>query len=170
MEKKDFYFSRFSTSISGLNIGSPVKYNGIQIGQVEKIRVDREDVSVTVVEISIDQGTPIKKNTRAVVGAMGITGLKYIDLIGSTNAAETIKPRSEIPEGQSFMDNLSGKATDIAVKTETLLQNLLEITTQENRRNFSSILQSGEHIMQELDGMVGKNSPQFTKMIKNIGE
>ena len=61
-------------SLNGLDVGSPVKYSGIRIGRVDRISIDPEDVSVIVVELSLDEG--IVQSSKANLGSMGITGLK----------------------------------------------------------------------------------------------
>jgi ABC-type transporter Mla subunit MlaD len=170
IEKRDNYYSRFTISVNGLNAGSPVKYNGIQVGRVEKIRVDPTNVSVSIVDISVDAGTPIKVTSRAVVNSLGITGLKYIDLMGSTNESKTIKPGSEIPEGQSLMDNLTGKATDIALKVEMLLANMIDLTTGKNREYIASTLQKIESTSTQIDMMVEANGEKIAKSMESLGK
>lgn len=170
IEKRDNYFIRFSTSLSGLDVGSPVKYNGINVGRVEKIRLDRDNIAVTIVEISTDYGTPIKENTKAIVSTLGITGLKYIDLVGSTNDSPTISSGSEIPEGQSLLDNLTGKATTIALKTEMLIGNFIELTSENNRAKIENILVQTEKLISELAKTVEETRPLIVNSTKSLSE
>ena len=66
-EERDTYTIRYHMSLSGLEAGSPVKFNGVRVGRVDSIRIDREDPATVVVAVSLDAGTPVKKDTRAIV-------------------------------------------------------------------------------------------------------
>lgn len=132
-KSEDFYTVRYTVSLSGLENGASVKYNGIRVGQVETIAIDRDDVSVVVVTLKLAGGTPIKTDTKAVIGMSGITGLKYIELSGGTSASAFVEPGGEIQAGESFLDKLSGKAEVIAEKAELLLNQINQAITPENR-------------------------------------
>ncbi len=49
---------KFKESVSGLNVGSPVKYKGIKIGSVESLAIDSEDPNTIDVTVKI-----LKKGT-----------------------------------------------------------------------------------------------------------
>ena len=60
MERKDTYYIHYrDVSVNGLQIGSSVKYSGINIGGVDDISIDKEDIRNVIVKIGIKQGTPI---------------------------------------------------------------------------------------------------------------
>lgn len=44
---------KFKESVSGLNVGSPVKYKGIKIGSVESLAIDSEDPNTIDVTVKI---------------------------------------------------------------------------------------------------------------------
>src|SRR3990167_263035 len=52
-------------SVSGLNIDSPVEYNGVNVGTVSYISIDQKNPKLVQVLLSIKQGTPITLGTRA---------------------------------------------------------------------------------------------------------
>ncbi len=72
-------------SLSGLEQGSTVKFNGVPIGKVEKITYLPNDLSRVRVELKIQDDFPMKTDMIATTNAMGITGLKYIEVTGGTN-------------------------------------------------------------------------------------
>jgi phospholipid/cholesterol/gamma-HCH transport system substrate-binding protein len=131
--KRDTYSVRYTVSLSGLEAGAPVKYNGVRVGRVETIHINRDNVSEVLVTLSLDEGTPVKKDTKAVVNVTGITGLKYIELSGGTSASDFAEPGSEIEGGESVLDRLTGHAETIAARAEAVLEQLREATTRENR-------------------------------------
>jgi phospholipid/cholesterol/gamma-HCH transport system substrate-binding protein len=88
----------FRGSVSGLNDGAPVNYNGVPIGRVVSIRLDSENVERIRVRIVVDVGIPIKQDAVASLETQGITGQAFVQISGGTNAS----PPAAIPEGRSY--------------------------------------------------------------------
>jgi phospholipid/cholesterol/gamma-HCH transport system substrate-binding protein len=81
-QHRDFvrYEIYFDGSVSGLTEGGPVRYLGVEVGRVQRIRIDpRADNRVQVVA-DIDSTTPVSDRTLAQLSLQGITGLLFIDL------------------------------------------------------------------------------------------
>ena len=77
MEKRDIYHIRYQdSSVTGLQIGGPVKYRGIGIGRVDDISIDPESITDIIVTVSIKSGTPIKGDMTASLIPIGITGYR----------------------------------------------------------------------------------------------
>src|SRR5262245_60808084 len=55
----------FSGSISGLSEGGAVRYLGVDVGRVRRIRLDKRSGERVQVIANIDQAAPIDENTRA---------------------------------------------------------------------------------------------------------
>lgn len=70
----------FDGSVSGLSEGGPVRYLGVDIGRVARIRVDRRAADRVQVLVDIDSSAPISERTLAELSLQGVTGLLYIDL------------------------------------------------------------------------------------------
>lgn len=187
LEKRDFYTIRYvDVSVGGLEVGGNVKYHGISIGRIEDIYVDPENVAAIIVEVSLRKGTPIKANMEAVVAWQGITGVRYIELVGGTKDANTIPPGGEIPAGLSMVDSFIEQATIISNKLQTtidevtlLIINTNEIIT-ESKGNFDqitenvtllsgnlvSVSQHADSVMQNVVDLTG--DPQLTASIENL--
>jgi len=167
-EDRDRYWVRYDVSVSGLEIGAPVKYNGVRVGRVEGIRIDPKEVSRTLVSISLQSGTPVKENSQAVLNVQGITGLKFIELVGGTSEAAVLSPGSEIPAGTSTVDKLTGQAETISIKAELLLNQLLELTSDENRALLGDDLERLGNLMQSTEKMVQQNSEPLERMLRSL--
>lgn len=150
-EERWSYLVHFRQSVSGLEPGAPVKQRGVRVGFVDHIRTDPENVEQVKVTIKVQPGTPIKKDTQAFINMQGITGLKFIELKGGSTGAKLLEPGSEIPAGTSTLQELTGRATDISLKVEKVLNNLLVLTRPENREKVDSILSEGERAVSELN-------------------
>ena len=88
----------FRGSVSGLNDGAPVNYNGVPIGRVIGIRLNSENVERIRVRIVVDAAIPIKQDAVASLETQGITGQAFVQISGGTNAS----PPAAIPPGRAF--------------------------------------------------------------------
>ena len=99
----------FSRSVYGLEQGAHVYLNGVRVGNVEKIAAAKEDLRRVEVMITVEDGTPIHTDTRALLQLAGITGLKVIDLREGTLGAPRLPPGSTITEGETTLDSSSAR-------------------------------------------------------------
>ena len=140
-EVRDIYYIGYQDiSVTGLKEGSSVKYHGITVGYVSKISIDPQDIRRVIVEVSLDHGTPIKKDTYAEIEMLGITGLKLIELRGGSNESEYLDPEGFIQPGRSISEAITGRAEVIAEKAELILNNIAALTTSENREKILSFI------------------------------
>jgi phospholipid/cholesterol/gamma-HCH transport system substrate-binding protein len=127
-------------SVSGLEQGADVKFTGVPIGRVEKISYDASDLTKVRVAFKVQADFPMKADMYATTGLLGITGLKYIEIMGGSNAAPTLKNNSEIPTRTSLISSISGKAEAIAAKVELLVSNLNTLTNPDSLRSLRILL------------------------------
>jgi len=167
---RDRYYVRFRESISGLEVGSTVKMKGVRVGQVENISIGRDAESV-IVTLSLAPKTPITVDTRAVLTSIGITGLQFIELTGGSTRSKAITPntpRSIIRAGPSTLQTLTGKATDIALKTEALLNNLLNMTAESNQVRLARLLDNTDRLVVSWEDLASSNQGRIKKILTNV--
>jgi phospholipid/cholesterol/gamma-HCH transport system substrate-binding protein len=70
----------FDGSVTGLSVGGQVRYLGVDIGRVARIKLDRRAGDRVQVLVDIDSQAPISERTLAELSLQGVTGLLYIDL------------------------------------------------------------------------------------------
>ena len=148
-------------SLSGLEQGAVVKFNGVPIGKVEKISYSPSDLSRVRVEFRIQEDFPMKVDMVATSGSMGITGLKYVEITGGSNESELLKPGSEIPTRISTFSSITGKAESIVAKIELLLNHLNQISNPDSLRNIKTILDNVADITFNVNGFVKESAPQI---------
>jgi phospholipid/cholesterol/gamma-HCH transport system substrate-binding protein len=71
----------FDGSVGGLAIGSQVRYLGVDVGRVVRIRLDQRAADRVQVIVDIDSSAPISERTLAQLSLQGVTGLLNIDLL-----------------------------------------------------------------------------------------
>ena len=161
-EKRDEYKIIFEdTSITGLQIGGGVLYRGIRIGRVENIQIDRDRITDIIISISVIGGTPIKADQEATLVAVGITGIKQIELRGGSNESSFLRSGDIIPTGRTLFDNLTDRAETLVYKIEHIMDNIVEITNTDNQTKLNSILSNIDHI-------VADTHSSLTPTIENI--
>ncbi len=156
-DKDIYYISYRDVSVSGLEIGSPVKYLGINIGTIKSIDFDPKDVYNVVITVAVKPGTPIKKDARANIEAIGITGLKMIEIRGGSNEAKLVKVGKYINAGGSITEDITGKAEVIANKIELVVNNLIEFTKPEKLEKIINLAESSTLAMDNINAMVAEN-------------
>jgi phospholipid/cholesterol/gamma-HCH transport system substrate-binding protein len=95
------YRIHFRESVSGLALGDPVKYRGVDVGSVRSMNIDPDNSRQVLVEVRLRKETPVKTDTRASLALKGITGVVFIELNGGDPAAQTllaVTPQNDIPE------------------------------------------------------------------------
>jgi phospholipid/cholesterol/gamma-HCH transport system substrate-binding protein len=143
-QARDRYFIEFDSTVYGLEEGADVFLNGVRVGSVSEIAI--ADVSKVRVAIDIDEDTPIRTDTRAVLQFAGITGLKIVDLRGGSAKAAELAPGDTIPVGETVFDQIEERgmvmldqtnkllerANAIAAKTDEIIGSLAEVTETAN--------------------------------------
>lgn len=168
-EEREHYTIRYDqagVSLSGLDVGSPVKYSGITVGRVERIRIAPKDISVVEVEISLVEDTPVARDTQANLGSQGITGLKYIELTRGSKAAGLRKPGEQIPPGTAGFDEIANKAGEIADKVSTALDQVNAFVSPEMQQTVASVLRRTDKLLETVEATLSENR----EVLKTLGE
>jgi len=162
MEKRDIYYIRYKdSSVTGLQVGGPVKYRGIGIGRVDDIIIDVENITDIIVTASIKSETPIKADMKASLIPIGITGLVQVEISGGNQEADLLEPGSFIQSGLSTFESISGKAEVLANKFEILLNNLNNITSEENTNKLNNIIAN-------VDAIIDTNQNSISNTITSL--
>jgi phospholipid/cholesterol/gamma-HCH transport system substrate-binding protein len=177
-EETDTYYVAFQeVSVSGMEVGSPVKYLGINVGTISDIRINPKDVTSIIAQLSLKAGTPVKENSKADIVSMGITGMKAIEIRGGTNEAKLLAPESYIQPGSSLSSEITGKAEVIAEKVETVLNNLLSITHPDTLKKITRILArygelavDADRTINRIDTILDQNQDDFHSTIQNVNK
>ncbi len=149
--KKVPYYTRLEESVSGLDLGTPVKQNGVEVGNIISITTDSTDIRKSIVHFEVNKGTPMKFDMIASMGSYGITGLKYLEITGGNYASTDVPIGGEIKSEMSILGKISMRADSIAFKVDHLLGNIIGITEMQNRTNIDRLIKSSADLSSGLD-------------------
>jgi phospholipid/cholesterol/gamma-HCH transport system substrate-binding protein len=169
---RERYVIRYTESISGLELGSAVKMQGVRVGQVEHIKIDG-DTRHVMVSLALTPGTPVTKDTKAVLKSMGITGMQFVELTPGGPHSPRLppnRPDSLIEPGPSMLETLTGQATVIGVKSEAVLNNLLQMTNEANRARFERLMDNLDKLAVTWEQLSRDNGPKVGRILANLDE
>jgi phospholipid/cholesterol/gamma-HCH transport system substrate-binding protein len=167
-QKKDTYYARFTEAVSGLDVGAQVKYQGVKVGSVDAIEIDRKNIKEVIVTLSLKRGTPVKADTKVTLAVMGITGLKSIELTGGSNKSAFLEAGSLIKTEESLISRLSGRADIIAEKIELITNRIVDLTGDEQRTHFKNIIENADRITGETATLLENSRPDLEETLTNL--
>ncbi|MFW2600907.1 MlaD family protein [Aliarcobacter butzleri] len=174
-KKYDDYSIFFSESVSGLNIGSSIKFMGFEVGTVKDIKINPFNSEEILIDIQIQKGTPIKEDNFAILGNLGITGLKYIELKGGSNNSKLLGENQYgmkvIKSKTSALTTFVDSTEDITKEITILLGQMKKVLNDENISNFSSLLSKSEKSMENIEqfsAYLVKNEKKIDELINSM--
>lgn len=141
------YLVYFSSNVTGLNIGSVVRYRGVPVGTVVEIRIDLADIERVRVLTEISPDTPVKRDTVASLGLQGITGIAFIQLSGGTQKSPRLVPATKgetpvIPSQASELERVIETAPKIFEKVVVLADRLSRLVDDRNLAAVADTLEN----------------------------
>jgi phospholipid/cholesterol/gamma-HCH transport system substrate-binding protein len=152
----------FQGSVSGLTVGGQVRYLGVDVGRVVRIRVDPRAADRVQVIADIDSDAPISPRTLAELSLQGVTGLLFVDLQQSKPGSDAMPPVASerypvINSVRSDFDVLLETLPDLAGRTSELMVRLQGVFSAQNTADFTQTLAnvraSTDHLPQTMDGI-----------------
>jgi len=162
----DIYFSQ---GVGGLNKGSNVTFQGVQVGQVKKISLLPNRPELIWVRIEVDQQTPVLQGTSAQIHGVGFTGVSEIQLAGAERgraAIQTTGPEGcpVIPTSSGGISALLNSAPELIDRIQRLTERLTELLSDKNQNSISDILENIDATTAELR----KHAPEMGETIAEI--
>lgn len=145
----DVQFSRYDIqyegSVTGLRVGSPVRYRGVNVGEVTNIGLDPAHPDRVSITIEIDSKTPVRADTVATLEIEGLTGGLYV-LLGETTLeappleAKPGQPRPVIASRRSSLQQVLQGAPELVQKVDLLLARAGDLLNDKNRAEFAALV------------------------------
>jgi phospholipid/cholesterol/gamma-HCH transport system substrate-binding protein len=155
-QEYDLYDIVFDGPVRGLNQGGEVHFNGIKVGEVTKIALDRTNPSRVIARARVTSDVPIRTDSYATLEPQGITGLNYVQITAGTATKPLLKttvPSGTIPilksQRSALADLLQGGGT-VLTRTIEALDRVNRVLSDQNIKTFSQTLSDTQAVTAEL--------------------
>ena len=161
------YISYFDESVQGLQLNSPVKFRGVDVGLVENIRVAADNRHIGVV-MKINMKEDLQKNYVAQLKSAGITGIMFVelDLIkpGDPDFSPKIDFPSEYPiiaSRPSELQRLMAGANEVVEKFQRLTPRASPTSCSATTKALEELIKGKQmtSILTRVDAAAGQPGP-----------
>lgn len=134
----------FNGPVNGLSEGGEVRFNGIKVGEVTSLRLDRMDPNRVIAHVRVEAQTPVRTDSIAQLNFQGITGVTFIQILaGTPNAPLLLATNGEtpqIPTSRTLVDELFQGGQDLLGVSGDTIKKINEMLSDENLAHFTSTL------------------------------
>jgi phospholipid/cholesterol/gamma-HCH transport system substrate-binding protein len=152
----------FPGSVTGLSEGGSVRYMGVEVGKIRRIRLDPRSAERVQVVVEVDQFAPISSETAAELSMMSLaTGLLYIDLKQNTKGRELLAPVPSqkypvILTMRSNFDTFLEILPELAGSASVLLERAQEIFSPENSKALADMVKNLHAVTERLPASMNR--------------
>lgn len=128
-----------------LESGASVRFNGINVGEVTRVAIDRSNDKMVRARIRVDSDTPVRTDSKAEIDFAGITGLTFVQILAGSPSAPLLERGAgeAVPVIESELNPLAELFAGGAKILETAndsLGNVSGVLSDENVASFSALL------------------------------
>ncbi|MBV6631478.1 MAG: MCE family protein [Alphaproteobacteria bacterium] len=156
-------------SVTGLQVGSPVRLLGVPVGQVTEVGIDPETLTRVRVYIEVDADTPIRTDSEARLDQQGLTGGIFVEVSPGTSDSPLLRIASqdEVPEitarGSQFSELLEA-APELLNNLIGLTERAAMVFSDDNIISLSKSIQEIEVILTSIAQAGARMDPMLTKV------
>ena len=119
------------TNVNGLQLGNNVRYSGIDVGTVNKIRMQSDTIILVEMLIKESMGTHIKKDAVATIGSDGLVGNMIVNILPQESRLPQVASGDTIPTYSRIGTDDMLTTLNVTNQNAALLTaDLLKITTE----------------------------------------
>ncbi|MCK5934727.1 MAG: MCE family protein [Fulvimarina manganoxydans] len=149
---------RIEGSVTGLQQGSQVLFNGLPVGSVQSLRLDPNNPRVVIATTQVQPDIPIKESTQANIGFQGLTGNAFVELRGGDVEQENIIQEAQ---AQGAVPVITANPSDV---TDILA------TARDISERANNILGQFESIVQAVGPSVRDSATNITEITRNVNQ
>lgn len=161
----------FVEAVTGLSKGSIVQYNGINVGEVRDLKLDKKDPSKVIARVRVEEDTPIKTDTKAKLAFVGLTGVAQIQFThGKAESPLLIDvSKDEVPviiAEESAFAKLLNSTEDITTTAADVLIRINKVLSDANISRVSASLDN----LEQITGTVAGQKQDIAKILSDARE
>ncbi len=154
----DIYDVDFKGPVRGLSSGGEVYFNGIKVGEVTKLSLDKLDPNRVVARIRTSSDAPVREDSLATLEPLGITGVNYIQISAGTVSKRLLKdtvPSNTVPvihTKEGALESLLQGGGDVLTRTVEALDRVNKLLSDKNIASVSDTLTDVKAVADEIKG------------------
>jgi len=180
LRKKKIEYTTYFKFAGGLEPGSLVRFAGFKVGAIRSASLDPKDSTRVRIILQVDDGTPVRTNSKARISSLGFLGENYLEISSGTRDAAPLPAGSEIPTAEivqltdvfnnvnnitlnatKLVNDLDDRVLALSDNANQLIKNLNDVVSPENKEHFSSVIANA-------DGMLKESRPHMEKTLANL--
>lgn len=165
-----YYQIVFNEAVTGLSQGSAVNYNGIKVGDVTQLKLDKQDPRKVLAQVRLGGDTPVKQDTHAKLALTGVTGLAVIQLSGGSPDSPPLRGKDgQLPmivADPSPLSRILANGEDLVMNINDVVARASALLSPENTDRISRTL---DHL-DKATGAVADQSDDIRMLLKQLAE
>ena len=155
-------------SVSGLNIDSPVEFNGVDVGTVKSISLNDNNPQLVELLLNVNTKTPVTEGTTATLTTKGLTGTAFMALQDKgLDTRPLVALNGEqypvIKTTPSLFLRLDTALNDLSTNMHQVANSIKSVLDPENQRMIKQTLKH----MDEITGTLAGNSQHMNMIFQN---
>jgi phospholipid/cholesterol/gamma-HCH transport system substrate-binding protein len=169
--KRAFFHMSFAGSVAGLTKDSGVRYNGVPVGKVTDILIEKEHPNHVTVVVALDPTTQIRQDAVATLATQGLTGGSYIEISGGTPQSPPFVNQYE-PVGPLILSRTGGlqsvfdRAPELMDKFLAIEDEIHDILGGKNRVAIDQVIEN----MRKLSAALASHSGDVEQILANTAD
>ncbi len=153
----DVYDVDFKGPVRGLTSGGDVDFNGIKVGSVTKLSLDKADPNRVVARVRLTSDAPVRVDSLATLEPLGITGVNYIQISAGTVSKpllkDTVAPNTipVIRTTEGALESLLQGGGDVLTRTVEALDRVNKLLSDKNIASISTTLTDVQKVADEIN-------------------
>ena len=147
LTKGSLYSVYFDESVQGLQADSAIKYRGVEIGKVQKIKVAPDNRLIEVV-MKIDIESDLQKLTIATLKTAGITGIVFIELDQLKSGDLSNSPKLTFKSSYPVIPSRRSQMSRFMADTGVIMQNIKDIDLKGISNQLKNTTKAIENFME----------------------
>lgn len=156
VDRQFSYYDIYFPEVSGLGVSSEVAYAGLNVGRVIDMSLSDDPNGAVRVRIEVNEGTPVRTNSRASLEVQGVTGVANVAITAGTADAPLLSVANPdgipvIAANRSALQTLSDQGPEMIERLNTVAGQLSELLNEDNQTRVRNILSNVERSSANLD-------------------
>ncbi|AHX12043.1 ABC transporter permease [Dyella jiangningensis] len=165
-----YYQVVFNEAVTGLSQGSAVNYNGIKVGDVTQLKLDKQDPRKVLALIRLGGDTPVRQDTHAKLALTGVTGLAVIQLSGGSPGSPPLEGKNGnlpvIVADPSPLSRILANGEDLVMNINDVVARASALLSPENMDRIGRTL---DHL-DKATGAIADQRDDIRTLLKQLAE